>query len=192
PTQTATAAPAQRPTPPAPTPPAPTPAPQPAAAVPTPEPPLPVVAAPTTAPTLDEILNTALANANAAAQQPAPAQQPLGVASGTQTAAMTQTERAALIGMIRDAVGRCWNPPQSPNPADVRVVLQFRLNRDGTVGAGLPTVVERPNSPYAAAAVDSAQRAIYVCAPYAFPADLYDGPDGWQEVRVIFDPREMF
>ncbi|MCW5717868.1 MAG: hypothetical protein KIS68_08575, partial [Bauldia sp.] len=173
---------------------APTPAPTPAAAVPppaanpTPAPPLPVVEAPPIQPDLDRIaalLDTAAADAAPATPTP------LGAATGTQTATMTQSQRAALVGMIRDAVGRCWNPPQSPNPADVRVVLQFRLNRDGTV-QNLPTVVERPNSPYAAAAADSAQRAVYVCAPYQLPAELYDGPDGWQEMRVTFDPREMF
>lgn len=145
-------------------------------------------AAATTPPTAADPLAAVIGGAAAA---PTP-QQPLGTTTGTQTAAMTQTERAALIGMIRSAVARCWNPPPGwTTPAEVRVVLQFRLNRDGTV-QGIPQIVEAPSGRYAQAAPDSAQRAVYVCAPYQLPADQYDGPDGWQEVRMTFDPIEMF
>jgi len=200
PTQVA-AAPTPAPTPPtpAPTPPAPTPTPaatpRPPTAVPTPPaptptPPAPVAQTPPTQPDLDRI--AALLNDPTVANPQPNTPAPLGTATGTQTAAMTQSERTALVGMIRDAVGRCWNPGAGwTNPADVRVVIQFRLNRDGTV-QGIPQIIETPNSQYARAAADSAQRAVYVCAPYNLPANLYDGPDGWQEVRMTFDPREMF
>ena len=105
---------------------------------------------------------------------------------------LSAADIAELARTLRDAVARCWNPPPGwTNPAEVRVVLQFRLNRDGTV-QGLPQIVEAPTGRYAQAAPDSAQRAVYVCAPYQLPAELYDGPNGWHEVRMTFDPREMF
>jgi cell division protein YceG involved in septum cleavage/cytochrome c2 len=96
---------------------------------------------------------------------------------------------ADLTQTIRSVVGRCWNPPAGwTNPADVRVTLQFSLNRDGTI-QGIPQVIAMPSGLLAQAAADSAQRALYVCAPYNLPADAYER---WRTIRVTFDPREMF
>lgn len=109
----------------------------------------------------------------------------LGVASGQPDAAMTQSEIDALARQI----GRNWFPPVGwTNPAEVRVVLEFRLNRDGTL-QDRPNVVQYPPGQYAQAAAESAVRAVIQTAPYQLPPEKYDS---WREVRMTFDPIDMF
>jgi hypothetical protein len=109
-----------------------------------------------------------------------------GVPDGEITTAMTQSE----IDALRSAIADCWYPPDiwETNPAAVRVVVQFRLNPNGTL-LGIPNVVQAPTGPYALVATQRALSAISQCAPFDFlPADKYEA---WQEVRINFDPVEM-
>lgn len=110
----------------------------------------------------------------------------LGVAQGgVPDAAMTQSE----IDALRRLIGQNWYPPTGwTSPAEVRVVITFRLNPDGTI-QGLPSVIEAPAGQYAQAAVDSAIRAIRLSAPYQLPPEKYDS---WREIRMTFDPIDMF
>jgi hypothetical protein len=71
---------------------------------------------------------------------------------------------------------------------DLIVVLQFGLNRDGSVAA-VPIVTNRGSNPLFQVAVDSAQRAVLKCQPYRLPVSKYEA---WSEVEVKFDPKEMF
>jgi hypothetical protein len=128
-----------------------------------------------------------------AAPQPTPAADPrearLGVTGGTQTAALTQSELDALTRRIYG----CWNLTglAYADPAEMRTVIQFRLNRDGTV-AGQPIVVEAPAGQFFQAAPERAIQAIYRCAPYTeLPPEKYDGPQGWNEIRMNFTPIDM-
>lgn len=108
-----------------------------------------------------------------------------GVTDGAAILEMTQSE----IDALQRAIAACWYPPNGwVDPAEVRVVVQFRLNRDGTV-LGIPTVVQAPTGRYATVATERALIAIRQCAPYQLPPEKYDA---WQEVRITFDPLEMF
>jgi colicin import membrane protein len=70
---------------------------------------------------------------------------------------------------------------------DLSVVLQFSLNRDGSV-SGQPILVNRVSSPLFQVAVESAMRAVVGCQPFRLPAAKYEA---WQEVEVKFNS-EMF
>ena len=109
-----------------------------------------------------------------------------GAADGEITTAMTQSE----VDALRSAIADCWYPPDiwETDPGAVRVVVQFRLNPNGTL-LGIPNVVQAPTGPYALVATQRALSAISQCAPFSFlPAEKYDA---WQEVRINFDPVEM-
>ncbi len=99
--------------------------------------------------------------------------------------ALTQSE----IDALRDAIAACWFPPAGwNNPEEVRVVLQFRLSRDGNV-VGVPNVVSAPAGQYAAVATQRAISAVRSCAPYDLPPEKYSE---WQEIQINFDPFDMF
>lgn len=175
---------------------------------PPPEPDLPVLAnAPPTAPAdLPPMIPAAEALAVPPQPDPTPAVDPLanlinqpqaeptpvvppptlGVTTGPQTAAMTQSE----IDALRARMNRCWNYPTGwTNPAEIRVVLLVRLNPDGNV-VGIPEPLETPRSQYAQAAVSAAQRAVYLCAPYTeLPPEKYEQ---WREIQMTFLPENVF
>ncbi len=109
----------------------------------------------------------------------------LGVDAGAVTTELTVSE----IDALASAIGDCWYPPNGwVDPAEIRVVVQFRLNRDGTV-IGVPSVVQAPAGRFAVVATERALFAVRQCAPYQLPPDKYEA---WQEVRITFDPLEMF
>jgi chemotaxis protein histidine kinase CheA len=108
-----------------------------------------------------------------------------GIRSGGTNAAMTMTELDALRAQIQ----RCWNPPVGAQGAeDLIVTVQMQLNENGTV-SGSPEVTNSGSSPFFQAAADSARRAVLRCQPYNLPLEKYDT---WREVRVTFDPRDLF
>lgn len=109
----------------------------------------------------------------------------LGTRRGNDNAQLSQNELDALRGQI----SQCWNPPVGAIEAqDLKVLIQFKLNRDGTVDSP-PRILNRNTNPAFRPAADSARRAILRCQPYSLPPDKYDA---WQDVKVTFDPREMF
>ena len=98
---------------------------------------------------------------------------------------------ASLVDSLRSQIARCWSPPVgAPNPNDLVVSFDLRLNRDGTVaslGELGETIARATSSTYTQAAVLAASRAIYQCQPYRLPQDSYTQ---WQEVNPLrFDPR---
>ena len=109
----------------------------------------------------------------------------LGSQTGTQAAAMTQSELDAL----RAQVAQCWSPPVGAvDASQLRVRIEFGLDRNGNVNAG-PKPFEFPASQFGLAAAESAMRAIRRCQPYQLPPEKYDA---WQRVRITFDPKDMF
>jgi len=97
---------------------------------------------------------------------------------------LSPNELNALIAQLK----RCWNPPVGVVDAkDLSVVLQFSLNRDGSV-SGQPILVNRASSPLFQVAVESAKRAVLGCQPFRLPAAKYEA---WQDVEVKFNS-EMF
>ena len=161
------------------------PEPEPEPAEPEPEPDPPVIdEAPPVQPAEEDRI-AALLN-DPAVDLPDPALAGPGAPDGDATVTeMTRSEVDALAAAIAD----CWYPPNGwVDPAEVRVVVQFRLNRDGTV-QGVPNVVQAPTGRYALVATERALIAVRQCAPYQLPPDKYDA---WQEVRITFDPIEMF
>ena len=99
---------------------------------------------------------------------------------------LTSSEMDAL----RQAVGRCWNPPSGAMNADALVAkVLMRLDRAGNV-VGRPEILSTSGGELGRIAAEAGVRAMRRCAPYAqLPADKYDT---WSEVVVNFDPREMF
>ena len=102
---------------------------------------------------------------------------------------LTQSEMDALRGQVE----RCWNVPAGAVDAEnLKVTIVANLNPAGEVegnpeivGGGGAAGIER-------AAAELARRAILQCGPYTLPADKYDGDGGWNQIRVTFDPKEMF
>jgi colicin import membrane protein len=102
---------------------------------------------------------------------------------------LTQSEIDALRGQIQ----RCWNVPAGALDAEnLRVAIRFNLTPAGEVD-GSPEIVEGGGSDgVQRAAAESARRAILQCGPYTLPAGKYDGENGWNQVLVNFDPKDMF
>lgn len=100
---------------------------------------------------------------------------------------------ADLADALKSQIYRCWSPPVgAPDPNDLVVDFDVRLNADGTL-LGQPQLSGRSaaamGNPYTRAAAEAASRAIYQCAPYKLPPARYSD---WKEINPLrFDPREM-
>jgi hypothetical protein len=97
---------------------------------------------------------------------------------------------ADLVSALQSQIYRCWNVQGligAPNPDDLVVDFDLRLNPDGTVGS-LRQLTLGGNS-YTRAAAEAAKRAIATCQPYQLPARRYSE---WREINPLhFDPRQM-
>jgi hypothetical protein len=100
---------------------------------------------------------------------------------------------ADLVSALQSMIYRCWTPPTgAPNPNDLVVDFDLKLNADGTV-MGRPQLsgssAAAMGNPYTRAAAEAASRAIYACEPYKLPPKRYGE---WQEIDPFrFDPRQM-
>lgn len=122
-------------------------------------------------------------------ETPSKARGPVKGAAEGRDRVNSANEAAMLLGMIRGRVKDCWNiQAGGENAANLIPVIEFELNRDGSV-RGTPRVVNNQASPYFQAAADAAKRAIIECQNYALPPDKYDS---WEVVRLRFDPSQMF
>jgi outer membrane biosynthesis protein TonB len=126
--------------------------------------------------------------------------------SPTQTAdakTAAQTRRGAgaqsattmdLVDALRNEIFPCWSPPVgAPNPAELVVTFDIFLNLDGSVAQPPQLTADSAaaagRNPYARAAAEAGERAIYACAPYKLPVDRYAQ---WREINpFMFDPRQM-
>jgi TonB family protein len=90
---------------------------------------------------------------------------------------------------LRQQIQACWNPPFGADDAtDLKVQVQIKLTPSGEV-EGTPEITSSGGSGVQRAAAEAARRAVLSCAPYNLPADKYDT---WQDVKVNFDPQDLF
>lgn len=109
----------------------------------------------------------------------------LGAEAGRANAALTLSEQDALRAQMQ----RCWNPPIGVRGSgDLVVTIQLRLAPDGRVEEIVEIGAQGIGALYDVAA-DAARRAVLQCQPYTLPPQKYEA---WKEVRVNFDPRELF
>jgi colicin import membrane protein len=109
----------------------------------------------------------------------------LGVASGAQTAQMSQSE----IDALRARISSCWSPPPGVDAnSKVYVVLRVLFKQDGTLGHE-PVLVEATASALGPALADSAKRALLLCQPFTMlKPEHYDQ---WKDLELKFDPHEL-
>lgn len=103
-----------------------------------------------------------------------------------------QTTGAKLSQSEEDAIRRqlqsCWNVPAGAvGGSELKAVVSFKLDPSGSL-QGQPTLEKSSGD---RAFDDTTLRAVRVCNQRGFqlPADKYDA---WAEVKVTFDPRDMF
>ncbi|MGF1544552.1 MAG: hypothetical protein ACFB00_08655, partial [Parvularculaceae bacterium] len=103
---------------------------------------------------------------------------------------------ASDVAKMQAKVAGCWNASAvvgAPRPEDLVVVVQFELNRDGTL-QGSPRVanaleINLSGNRFWKAAERTAVNAVLSCQPYDF---LDPGRyDDWQEIELNFDPSVM-
>jgi len=103
---------------------------------------------------------------------------------------------ASDVAKMKAAVGRCWSVTAlagAPDANRLVVLLQFELNRDGTL-SGAPRVanamqINMSGNRFWKVAEQTAIRALVSCQPYDFlSADRYEV---WREMELNFDPSEM-
>lgn len=104
-------------------------------------------------------------------------------------AKLSQSEMDSLRGQV----SRCWNLPAGAESAESLIVkIKVSLTPEGTVDGAPQIVSGGGSSGVERAAAESARRAVVRCAPYTLPAEKFAGADGWNQVEITFDPREMF
>jgi outer membrane biosynthesis protein TonB len=95
---------------------------------------------------------------------------------------------ADLATLIRSHTYRCWRTvADMPNPETLGVIVEVRLNRDGTLSAP-PRVrdlgrIQGSGNSFWITAAERAQTAVLDCAPYSLPADRYSQ---WRLIEVNF------
>jgi len=94
---------------------------------------------------------------------------------------------------LRQQLSQCWSiMAGAANAEDQIVELSVVVNMDRTVASTRIVDEGKYNSnPFFRAAADSAMRAMRNpnCNPLNVPPDKYDQ---WHEMRIVFDPKEMF
>jgi len=115
-----------------------------------------------------------------------------GVGLGTEERTAIESR---VAGLVQQALNRCWRSVADlPDPERLRVVLSFRLNRDGSLN-GQPRVVSPSNytfDPYMNEAVNRARRAVLTCDPFErLPNDPVVGEhfEVWRDQEVTFGLR---
>jgi colicin import membrane protein len=115
----------------------------------------------------------------------------LGTATGT-SQRLNPSLRNQLMGILRDQLHRCWQPPIGAQSADKPPVPSVRvsLNQDGSL-AREPSVVNSSGDPLFRTVADSATRATKRCSPLRIPAQFQPYYQDWKDLVVNFDPRDV-
>jgi colicin import membrane protein len=115
----------------------------------------------------------------------------LGTATGN-SQRLSPSLRDALMGLLRDQLHRCWQPPIGAQGADKPPVPSVRvsLNQDGSL-AREPSVVNGSADPLFRTVADSATRATKRCSPLRIPAQFQPYYQDWKDLVVNFDPRDL-
>lgn len=108
-------------------------------------------------------------------------------AKATQTAAQARQSINLALG---SQIGNNWRPPTGADAEKLVSVVQFDLNRDGSL-AGAPRLIGQrgktaSNAPQQQLHGERAIRAVRVSAPFKLPPELYDQ---WRTWRLDFDAR---
>ncbi len=103
---------------------------------------------------------------------------------------------ASLDAKMKAAISACWTTGTiigAPEPEKLVVVLEFELNRDGTL-ASQPRVanaleINLSGNQFWKVAEREAISAVLECAPYDFlPLEQFET---WKDMRLNFDPSQM-
>jgi colicin import membrane protein len=115
----------------------------------------------------------------------------LGTATGV-SQRLSPSLRDALMGLLRDQLHRCWQPPIGAQSSDKPPVPSVRvsLNQDGSL-AREPAVVNGSADPLFRTVADSATRATKRCSPLRIPAQFQPYYQDWKDLVVNFDPRDL-
>ncbi len=97
------------------------------------------------------------------------------------------------IDLVRQQIRECWSLPAGAKEAeDLSIEIKMAMNPDGTVRQARILDQNRLQSdPFFRAAAESALRAVLNphCNPLKLPPEKYQQ---WQNMILIFDPRDMF
>ena len=97
------------------------------------------------------------------------------------------------IDLVRQQIRECWSLPAGAKEAeDLSIEIRMAMNPDGTVRQARILDQNRLQSdPFFRAAAESALRAVLNphCNPLKLPPEKYQQ---WQNMILIFDPRDMF
>lgn len=105
----------------------------------------------------------------------------------SQTAAQARKSITVAIG---SEIRPYWRPPTGADADKLVTVVQFNLNRDGTL-SGTPEIIDQrgltdSNAPQQKLHAERAVRAIRAAAPFKLPDEFYDQ---WRTWRLEFDAR---
>lgn len=96
--------------------------------------------------------------------------------------------RGQLMGLIKDQLNRCWQPPigAATSAKPVIVSVRFKSNPDGSL-AGEPAVTNSSSDPLFRPTADTATRAVRRCSPLRIPAQFTPFYEDWKNIIVNFD-----
>ncbi|TIP78587.1 MAG: hypothetical protein E5X63_37080, partial [Mesorhizobium sp.] len=107
----------------------------------------------------------------------------------TQGAKLSQSE----LDGLREQIRRCWNVPTGMLDGEsLKVSIKMKLTQSGEIDGTPEVVTGGGSSMIERVATEAARRAVLRCAPYNLPTAKFDGELGWNEVKVNFDPSEMY
>ena len=94
------------------------------------------------------------------------------------------------IDAIKSQIQKCWTEPAGGLKKEgLSVLLRIKLLIDGNVeDIKVSQGPKTDNTTMNQLAIDTAIRAIKICAPYKMPINSYNA---WKELEIMFDPREM-
>lgn len=122
-------------------------------------------------------------------------EQQMAQALMSRTARHDPTRALAIseIDLVRQQIRECWNLPAGAKEAEnLSIEIKMAMNPDGTVRQARILDQNRLQSdPFFRAAAESALRAVLNphCNPLKLPPEKYQQ---WQNMILIFDPRDMF
>jgi hypothetical protein len=103
------------------------------------------------------------------------------------TAGPGTASTADVVSLLRSQIEACWSAPvTAARPTQFVIDVEISLNPDGSI-AQPPRVVgdsaaAAPHDPAIRAVADALRNAIYRCAPFRLPADLYAQ---WHDINPL-------
>lgn len=122
-------------------------------------------------------------------------EQQMAKALASQTAMNNPLRPMAIseIDLVRQQIRECWSLPAGAREAEnLSIEIKMAMNPDGTVRqARILNQGRLQTDPFFRAAAESALRAVLNprCNPLKLPPEKYQQ---WQNMILIFDPRQMF